>query len=96
MSAPIVVHLTRAPFAADLAARVADEQAETLGIPSISIAGDQNVKARIDRPAGQLWERVAEASEKSFRYTWRGGMPRGPRFTLSDMSGIIRAGVRVK
>jgi hypothetical protein len=58
-----------------------------------NVSGDKiAVLPLVYRAPGQLWERVAEASERKFRYVWRGGMPRGPRFTVSDMSGIIRAG----
>lgn len=63
MTAPIVHHGSRAPFPAELATRLADEYAEQAGVLSISVAGDENVKAEIPLPAGQLWERLAEQSE---------------------------------
>lgn len=62
MTAALVTHESRAPLSADLAARIADEQADILGIPSFSIAGDAN--AWTARPAGQLWERVAERDKE--------------------------------
>lgn len=49
---------------------------------------------------GQLWERVVERSERTYRHVWRGGMTRGPLFIDNRTSmvghGIIRAGERVR
>lgn len=71
MAATIVMHGSRTPFPADLAARVADEQAESLGLPSIGVAGDANVNAEIPLPPGQLWERVAEGRRINYDvYPW--------------------------
>lgn len=84
MSAVIVDHDKRSPYAPEP--------------DRLAYVGDwyPNVKRAVP---GQLWERVAETSEKSFRYVWRGGMPRGPLVANGwqvDAHGIIHAGVRVK
>lgn len=58
MTATIVEHDNRAPLDAGFAARLVDSMAEGSDVPSVGIAGDAN--AWTSRPAGQLWERVAE------------------------------------
>lgn len=66
MSATVVTTHTRIPIA-DLQADCADGQMH-----------DADLTRKVGQCApGQLWERVAEASERTFRNVWRGGMTRG-------------------
>lgn len=69
MTATIVEHDNRAPLDAGFAARLVDSMAEGSGVPSVGIAGDAN--AWTARPAGQLWERVAEGRTINYDvYPW--------------------------
>lgn len=101
MTATIVEHDNRAPLDAGFAARLVDSMAESTGAPSVGIAGDAN--AWTVRPAGQLWERVAEGStDYSANSTRRlAGRQAGLNGTTARWghpaaSGIIRAGERIK